>query len=121
LEHVVGVGHILKRFAHFDVYWYFPHEREVQKYLNISTNNKGVGKKFIVFYAWKLFEEVQRSIGMEADNFYAHEKALQKVYSVLLYSQGHTCNDLDDRVSYYEEHRNCILNCNSIDDTTTLY
>jgi hypothetical protein len=72
VKHVARVGHILddvKRFGHSDVYWCFPHEQEVQKYLNI--NNKGVEKTFIVFYAQKLFQEAYRCIGMEVDNLYA--------------------------------------------------
>ena len=57
LEHVAGAGHLLddiKRFGHFNVYWCFVHKREVQKYLNISTNSKRAEKTFIVFYAHKL-------------------------------------------------------------------
>jgi hypothetical protein len=89
--------------------------------LNISTNNKGVGKTFIVFYAHKLFQEARRCIGMEVDNLYAHERALVKVYSVLLYPQGHICDDPHDLITCYDEHQNCILNCNSIEAATTLY
>jgi hypothetical protein len=124
LEHVAGTGHLLddiKRFGHSDVYWCFVHEREVQKYLNISKNSKGVEKTFIVFYARKLLQEVQRCIGLEGDNLYIHQRALVKVHSHLVFPQGHVGDDPHDRITCHEEHRNCTLSCNNIGDATELY
>jgi hypothetical protein len=50
LEHVAGVGHILEdiiRFGHSAVYWCYPYERAIWKFLNIPTNKKGVESTYM--------------------------------------------------------------------------
>jgi hypothetical protein len=42
-----------------------------------------------------------------------------KVYYILLYPQGHTRDDPNNRITCYDEYKNCILNFNSIEAITT--
>lgn len=124
LEHIAGAGHILedvKRFGHSDVYWCFPHEREVQKYLNISTNRKGAEKTFIVFYARKLFQEIQRCHGYEVDRVFSHERALAKVHSFLICPEGFPSNEAHDMITCFVEHDRSVLSCPSIETATEIY
>jgi hypothetical protein len=124
LEHVARAGHILddvKRFGHSNGYWCFPHEREVQKYQNICTNNKGVEKTFIIFYLRKLFQQTQLDIGMEEDCLNILERALAKVHNHLLSPQTFPQDSsVEGHIICHPHHEQCVLHCASIGMATKL-
>ena len=90
LEHVAGGGHIIeavRRFGHSDVYWCFPHEREIQKFTNLNTNQKNVEATFIKYCSRRVFQKVNTCIYQERDNLETFERALIELHKSYWHSE----------------------------------
>lgn len=99
LEHVAGAGHIIediRRFGHSDVYWCFPHEREIQKFTNMNTNQKNVEATFINYCSRKLFQKVNTCKFQEQDKLESSERALLEIHKSYWHSEQFVDNhDID--------------------------